>query len=71
MSAVSAEAAFIRFESEVNSQGNVLAFHNHPTSAFDIVRITVYLGINTAFGTTAPVSSSPSNPITIAHFTPA
>lgn len=67
----SAEAAFIRYESEINSNADIIVFHNFPTSAAKISSITVYLGDNAAFNTPPAVTStSPSATITIGHFTP-
>jgi len=65
------QAAYIRYESEINSNGDIVVFHNFPTSAANISSITVYLGQNTVFKIPPAVTStSAGTPITIGHFTP-
>jgi hypothetical protein len=75
-----AQATPIRYESEIHTGNNVIAFHNHTTSGLNISSITVQLGINTIFDTngsgldglaTALSSSTLATPIPIGHFTPA
>jgi hypothetical protein len=69
MCGLRADGAYLRYESEINSNADIIVFYNSPSSAANIEWITVTLGTNVAFSTTpAPVQTSPSNPITIAHF---
>ncbi|MBI4910543.1 MAG: PEP-CTERM sorting domain-containing protein [Acidobacteria bacterium] len=67
-SAQVSNATIIGYQSEVNSNAGVIVFKN--ISALQTIeRIEVYLGAGTRFFTPpVPFSTSPGNPITIAHF---
>jgi hypothetical protein len=69
-----AQATFIRYESEVNTNGNIMAFYNHINSAVNITKITVQLGPGAIFdpndATLTLDSTSLSQPITVTHFSP-
>jgi hypothetical protein len=68
-------AATIRYESEIHTGNNVMAFYNSTTSQSDILQITVQLGAAALFDPTdsawALASTSASRPIAVGHYTPA
>jgi hypothetical protein len=70
-----AQAGTVRYESEIHSGNSFMAFYNHTSSDRDIIQIIVQLGAGAFFDPNDAVmalgSSSPSRPISVAHFDPA
>jgi hypothetical protein len=74
LSATAASGATIRYESEIHTGNNVMAFYNAATSERDIIKITVQLGTSALFDPTdsawSLASTTPLRTIPVGHFTP-
>ena len=73
-SLTAAHGAFIRYESEIHTGNNIMAFHNLLSSERDIIQVVVQLGAGAFFDPTDAVmalgSTSLTRTITVTHFDP-